>query len=452
MTSGLTETWNRLRVEDPWSARAWVALVVTVAFTVVERFLFVFHFSPPSRAVSSDMAGYVDRAWRLASGAQLNRFDTFFPPGTHLLMTPAMWIAGDKDRGLILNQYLWWFLAVGTALVVAELAWQLFHHPVPVVLSLWGLYAHQAFQQYAGFFLSELPFSFFMACTVVAGMVAARQPPSRSRVLWYALTGVLGGVAMVIRPQFVLTAGVMGLPLLMRQFPFVRWREACALVGALVVSPLLAMTLNARAAGEYVGLATNGGFNFYQGHCPVDVVETRTSHGVYIWGSPARLQRLQREGRLETRTVIQGHMAWENDYFIREGLECIRRDGWGHLDRVVGNVADFFHTTSPWPGSASHVGPLLLMVNQIYCFALLCSVIAALFVVRRRKPERLLLMLLCTALPVALIFYGDSRFRIPYDMFGVVLTSGLLALRFGFRRDDVGAASEQGDQSALPTS
>jgi len=430
--------WRMVQRREPLRARAFAALPWMMLAMLVERGLYVLLVQPPVANVYSDMAGYVERAWRLASpGVHLNRFDAFFPPGTHVLMTPLFMLTGDREAGMAANQMLWWLMAVGTLWAVGAIAFLLFGHPVPALLAMMLCWAYLPFSGFAAFFMSENPCAFFLSTTVLTGLLAQRIDEGKRplRVLAYLGCGLLGGVAVAIRPQMVITVGMLCLFLAAWSLPRLRLLEMSALLAALLLAPLGGVALNRHAAKAPIGLATNGGFNFYQGHCEVSVVETRADGGVYVWASPARLQRLHREGRAKTTTVIQGHMAWEDAYFFGLGMECIRSDGITHVERLLTNLEDFLWGVQPWPVYNLQPVWLVMSLSFIYPFALLACVALALRFKRHQRAEQLLLGLLLTALPVALLFYGDSRFRITYDIFGILLFSGLVASHYGMRQD-----------------
>jgi hypothetical protein len=438
--SGLCAAWQRFCKRPREEVLGWVAFALMALAAGVHRYIFVFHVHPPKRFVWSDMQGYVDRAWRLAdSQGHLNRFDSFYPPGTHVLMAPLMRLAGTKERGLEYNQWLWWFFAVGTLWAVGAIALRLFRHPAPAALAVGLLIWHWPLAAFSGYYMSENPFAFFMAVSLWLGLVGSDMTLQRRgrRVFAFACAGLVAGVGAAVRPQFFFGAVLLGLPLLHRRFPFVRMREALAL-GVMFSLPCLgAMELNSRAAGVRMGMSGNAGFNFFQGHCDVVHVETHSSDnsGWYAFAAPVRIQRVNREGKPEKRTVIKGHMAWENDYFFREGFRCIREDGWKHLERIYTNVEDLFSPADPWPPNTGPQGRVTSWMNHLYSHGLLFVVPLSLVLAWRRRPERWILMQLATLLPVGFMFYGDSRYRVPYDIFGYLLVAGIVAALMGWRRD-----------------
>src|SRR5437867_3245912 len=84
------------------------------------RIVFGLWLHPPLDFVFSDAQGYVTRATRLATGATLNRFDTFFPPGTHILLALPLRIFGTGRTGLWAASVLWVLLSCA----VPVLAWR----------------------------------------------------------------------------------------------------------------------------------------------------------------------------------------------------------------------------------------------------------------------------------------------------------------------------------------
>lgn len=422
---------------DAGAARGWRVLAALLPLVALERAVFIFWIHPPSHHVHSDMEGYVSRAWRLADAStRVGPADTFFAPGTHVLMAPLMRLAGSVQDGMRANQWLWWVLSVGTLWAVALLTLRLFRHPAAAVVMLVATLVYLPFSTYAGYFLSENPFSFFLVTALLAGHVASgsRQWGWRNAAMW-GVTGLLSGVAMTLRPQFALSLVVLALPLLRRTAPFVHWRAALALGGMAAIPLLGAVALNSAASGRLTGMSSNGGFNFYQGHCDVHTVETRTAGGVYVWASPATVQFHNLFGLPASTTVIEGHDAWDNAFFFDKGLQCVWQDGWRHIGRLLLNEANLFFVV-PWPQSESEAAVTVAVFNHGYSIMLLLMVLPMSWRrFRHRTADRWLRAQLMAVLPLGLLFYGDSRFRIPYDLLGLLLWVGLVAAHYGFRRD-----------------
>src|SRR3954451_10327786 len=95
-----------------WDRIAWSAVAVGAAL----RLVWVLVVHDPADYVFSDMQGYVSRAIRLAAGADLVRFDAFYPPGTHLLLAAPLDVFGTGRGGLRAAAVLWWALSAVTPL------------------------------------------------------------------------------------------------------------------------------------------------------------------------------------------------------------------------------------------------------------------------------------------------------------------------------------------------
>lgn len=428
------------------------AFLLTLIAGAIHRAWFIFYANQPKNFVWSDMQGYVERAARLADPrVHLNPYDAFYPPGAHVLMAPFFYFAKDRKAALVTCQSFWFVLAVFTLVAVGLLANRLFRRPIAAFVAVTLVWSHWAFSVYTGFFSSETPFAFFMCISLYVALWARDMRVDRhwARSGAYALAGLLAGVAAAIRPQYLFQAVIIGLPLigwrslsghikaLVRKgverpkVPVLRWREAIAL-GVMFALPCLgAMRLNSHAMGRPAGMGGNAGLNFYQGHC--DVVHVHMEGMGFA--APVRIQRMVNEGRDAEKIVKHKRRGWDSEYFFDLGFKCIRQDGWLHLKRIGTNVLDLFATTEPWPPNQGRFRTVTTWSNTIYCYALLVIVPISMWLARKRWAERWLIVQLACVLPVGLIFYGDPRYRVPYDVFGMLLVTGIILAAAKLRRD-----------------
>ena len=408
-----------MEAERRWTRIAWgvIALgaVIRLVYGVIEH--------PPADYVFSDMKGYVDRAVRVASGAPLQRYDAFYPPGTHILLAAPLKVFGTGDSGLRAGAVLWWVLSSLTPLF----AWRMARHLISpkaaavtaVLVSLYPL-----FILYGGFFSSETP-----ALALLVGALwltyRARDQVGRAALITAGAAGLLGGAAVVNRPQFLLNLAVAAAPLLWAWRA--RWRPALAMVlaGVVVLAPVLAYTSS--ATGKLTGVSENAGLNFFQSHCDVRLVRAGTPRlGTYEFGSPVPFQ--QNTGR---DYAFPKHQIWEQGFFYRQGLDCIRDDGLGHVSLLLQNVVDATATTVPFPlADPPGPKPWAKAANLAYCILLPILLVVALLLFARGDPtdargrKELLLQLACI-LPVLLIYDAEPRFRVLYDVFGLALLASL---------------------------
>ena len=399
--------------DDRWWNR--FASISIAAGVIVRIVAVVLH--PPLNYDYSDIQGYVTRAMRLADGVHLNRFDTFFPPGTHIILALPLKIFGTGRGGLWAGSVLWTLLSCA----VPWLAWRfsvrvMTRRAAAITTALCAVWP--LFIAYGIFFMSEIPSLVLLLSTLILAFRVA-ETTGRAKMLYALAAGLSAGAALAVRPQLVLNVIVAAVVVILAK----RWLRATvvAAVGvAIALVPVLA--LNAHAAGRFVGISENGGLNFFQGHCPVRGVRTvKAGVGVLEFGSPVVAQ--QNRGIM---FVIIGHIAWEQGYFFHLGMNCIRKDGIGHVTVLARNVADLGITSVPWPPSNERVLRWFVKpANLAYSWALPSIIVFGVALSRQRKDRAnrawLLVAHLVCVLPTAIIFYGDPRFRVPYDVFGLGL-------------------------------
>src|SRR5918994_6525159 len=296
-----------------------IALASVLAGVIV-RIIWGLVIHPPLDHLYSDMGAYVARAQRLATGADLQRFDAFFPPGTHMLLAAPMTLFGTARAGLWAGAVLWCVLSAA----IPFFAWRftrLLLTPAAAALTalfcaLWPLYI-----TYGGYFTSETPSLALLLASLWAGYRAVRL--SGWQAGWLGLTaGLLGGVAVANRPQLILNLAVLVVPLLFRLR-----RQTLALTGIVAgTAVILTGTVlhNSAAAGKPTGLSENAGLNFWMGQCDVHDVETvdPARNLTFQFGNPVWTQ-LGRGGSY----YFEGHLVWDQGFFYVMGLQCIERDG-----------------------------------------------------------------------------------------------------------------------------
>jgi len=416
--------------------------LVSILTGVIVRIVWGLVIHPPVDFIYSDIAGYVDRARRLATGAGLQRSDAFWPPGTHVLLAAPMTFFETERAGLWAGAVLWCALSAAIPFFAWRLA-RLLLTPAAAALtavfcSFWPLYI-----TYGAYFTSETPSLAFLLASLWVGYGAVRL--SGWRAGWAGLTaGLLGGVAVANRPQLILNLAVLAMPLL-----FSLRRQALVLGGIVAgTAVILAGTVwyNSAAAGKLTGLSENAGLNFWMGHC--DVHDVRTVDPVrnitFGFGNPVPAQ-LGRGGTY----YFEGIVVWNQGFFYEMGLRCIKRDGMGHVSILARNILNMTATTIPWPQVNDENGQrgLVRVSNLAYSLLLPLVVLDSVFVLVRRRAsgrpsgEAVMLLQLACVLVVAIFFFGDPRVRSSYDVFGLALLAARIADRFGL--DEPSAISHQ---------
>src|SRR5215211_7609298 len=394
----------REMMENRWDRIA----LVSILTGVIVRIVWGLVLHPPFDYLYSDMGGYVERAQRLAAGAGLQRFDAFFPPGTHMLLAAPMTLFGTERAGLWAGAVLWCALSSAIPFFAWRLA-RLLLSPAAAALTtllcaFWPLYI-----TYGGYFTSETPSLAFLLASLWAGYGAGRL--SGRTAGWLGLAaGLLGGVAIVNRPQLILNLAVLAVPMLFRLR-----RQALAFAGIVVGSAAIlagAVWYNSAAAGKPTGLSENAGLNFWIGQCDVhDVTTVDPARNIsYSFGNPVWAQ-LERGGTY----YFEGYMVWDQGFFYEMGLRCIEKDGLGHVRILARNVLNMSATTVPWPQVTEDGQRAVVRVSNLG-YSLLVPL-------------------------VAIFFFGDPRVRSTYDVFGLALLAARIADRFGL--DELSAISPQ---------
>lgn len=417
-------SWLAASNEVRWDRIALAAIVAGAAI----RVLWVLDLHPPFDYVYSDMGGYVDRARHLADGVGLTRADALYPPGTHILMALPMVVVGSGKAGLWGAAALWCLFSSLTPLVAWRLAGILLT-PAAAALTalltaLWPLHI-----TYAGYFLSETPALFLIVSALWLAYEAQRRS-GRHALLLAATAGLLGGAAMANRPQLAFNMLVVALPLVLAWRA--HWRTLGVFSGGAAVIITAVVLHNSAAAGKPTFISENGGLTFFLGHCDVHTVTTTDpAQGVtFTFAAPPAVQR--GGGR---NYEFSGVLVWDQEFFYRLGLQCIRENGPAHLRIVARSIFDMTVTSVPWPQSNEPVlRQVISTTNVLYSAALWPIVIAAILLIHRRRRglrcgEAIMLAHLAMLLPLAVLIFGDPRFRTPYDVFGLALLAAAIADR-----------------------
>jgi Dolichyl-phosphate-mannose-protein mannosyltransferase len=403
-----------------------LAIIALIAGLIV-RALLVFVMHPPHAYLYSDMGGYVSRAMQVVfGGGQGSRVLALYPPGTHLLLAVPFTLFGGSQSGLRWADAMW----LGFSVLGLVFAWRLVRLLLgPRVGALTAILCafYPLFILYSGFFTSETPSIALLCGALWLGYLAGRSRTAVALAL-SAGGGLLGGMLVAVRPQFLLNVGLVLVPLV-RDFR-AKWRAALGFGLGVTVVLAAIVALNSSNTGHLTGVSENGGVQFYQAHCNVHEVFTGPPSGPNLdFANPVAFS-LQR-GR---DAYFPHHLAWDQGFFYREGLKCIGSDPLGQVLIAGREVADLTATSIPWPLSSeitlSRVGDI---ANILYCAALLVVIVLVPLILRRQTVDErtrsgifVLLLQLAMVVPVAVVFGSEPRYRIPYDVFGLALAAWLL--------------------------
>lgn len=431
----------------PGEGRWTTIAVAAIVGGAVLRLVWGLAIHPPYEHLTSDMLGYVERASRLAGGTELTRADAFYPPGTHMLLAIPYKLFGDDPGGMRAAALLWGALSSLTPLFAWRLAREILG-PAAGAITAVLVSAYPLFWLYTGFFLSEGPaLTLLLGCLWLASR--ARRLEGRAAVISAAAAGLLGGAAVANRTNLVLNLVVVALPMLLAARKRHRLR-LIAFAGAAAAVLAGVVALNSSAAGQLTGVSENGGLNFFQSHCDARLVTvgSQTGEGSFSFGSPVPFQRS--EG---TNYAFPNRNPWDEGFFYRQGVNCIRADGIGHIGRLARNLLDATATTTPFPvGDTPFAKTTAEISNVGYSVLWPLIVLGGILLVgfgdaRRRAGVRQSLWHMACLLPVVLVYDSEPRFRTLYDVFGLMIVAAI-AVEVGdrvSRRRSTLAAAHPGD-------
>lgn len=420
-----------------WLARhAGLVVVTLLAFAV--RVVWNLSVHPLLDYRRSDMGAYLGRANAMIEKPWTpDPHFTIFPYGTHFLVYAVKRLFG-ADNGVALGLF---FAAMGALAVGYCFALARRLSPLSRVRWLAGivLVFYYPWISFSGYVLSETPFALALSASALYALRLADR--GRARDAW--LLGVTFALGAVIRPQILLSAALFGLHYLVRRRA---WRGSSRWHAARVAAPI-ALILAASSVrlywhtstswrGGQMGLvSTNGPLNYALGRCHSVVI---TSDGNGYFSSPSLGALAAYETRalfpldpVLGRTTRFPGQIWEPLPAYALARRCVETSGYLVQARfALTHVVLLWAYNLPWPDQAQAPRFRQAMnVSEILHAALILplAVAAVGLSFRRRRARRFLLALHPLAmLLTAMIYFGDARFRVPYDGILVVLAADLL--------------------------
>jgi hypothetical protein len=444
-----------------WAARHRDLLIVTLAALAV-RLVWNLSVHRPMDFVFSDMGGYLERArTSIDFPDQPRGYFALFPWGTHWLLSLLQRAFGRDDKagmgaayaviGAIgvgyafalcrrLTRSRWTSRAVGAALVV--------YYPWIAL---------------GGYLLSEPPFTLFLCATAFHGLAYADRGRARSAVLF----GVTMAAAAIFRPQILASLPLYGVAVLWRRRSFRRVRPAVILPAVILPLALVTAVSAVRVrfhTGRYGFIAGNGPLNLAFGRCHATSIhavapDRRSDYsppslgGLAAWGAHHPGSFFQLDPAMGTSLTVNGHV-WEAEPFEALARECVRATGLARQVRYsLAHVALLWFFDPLWPdGGQPRFGPYMAASQVAHDVLVLPAALWAMArALRRRRARALLLSLhVLSLVAVAVVYFGDTRLRAPYDGILITLAAISYAGMIGAVRRRRAAAA-RGAAPAVPT-
>ncbi len=418
------------RVLDWLYRNRWPLAIVLGAFLVRLHWNLLVH--PLGDYISSDMRGYVSRAEQMIDnfGAR-NEYHAFFPYGTHFLLAAIKAVFGKENYAAIGTVYA----LLGTVIVlygyriaalVSKRRW------VPPLLG-WFLVFYYPLISLGGYTLSEVPFGAFL---LIASFHLIRLVQrGESRDAW--LAGAASAVAMVIRPQILLSIVMFGLIwLVTRKGELAKVKLRHLVYAGVPLAVLMAFSsarLYYHTEGRTGLISENGRFNQLFGRChnkKASATPKEPHRGRIRFGPPPLIQ-LEKRAKTAPDSWIQldpaigaeiNYVGYISDEQALNELmqKCIQKTGWfGQLKYAAVNIALLAAYNTPWPDSGRDLwrGPAIRWQTFHTQFLTLPAVLGLVTLLRRKTLARhgMLAMHLVAVIVTAAIYFGDTRLRAPYD-------------------------------------
>ena len=416
---------GRWLVEQRWGVAAFVAaLVVRLHWNLV--------IHPPGEFIYSDMNGYLQRAATIfAEGWAPREYNAFYPYGTHVFLYVLQVVFGREAYTAMATVYA--LLGAGVVWLSYAVACRVSRHRwVPPVLAL-VLVFYYPLISLGGFFLSEIPFSF---CVVAATLFLLRVVEHGRRFDAVAM-GIMVALGFTLRPQIMLSVAFIGVfwLLVRRHVPRLRLVHlVLAMVPVLGIMAFSAWRMH-HHTGRHGLISENGTFNQVFGRCHNNKIvalpdrpgRSRTSFGPPPFIQLANRERVAPNGWPGLRPAIELEIEYEGyigDKEIHRQLiaRCIEATGWrGQVEYAIVHVALLARYNIMWPDSGrAHWRDLSYRWGQWNERLFIVPALLALFAVfRPRSHVRLGLVGLhvWSVIVLAILYFGDVRFRAPYDPF-----------------------------------
>ncbi len=456
----------------PWLARNRGILVVTLLALAV-RLVWNLVIHPPLDFAYSDMGGYLERANVMLTQPWVPRAHfTLFPYGTHVFIYVIKLVFGRDNRTAIGVAFaLLGTIAVAYSYATAERfsARRWVHRVAGAVLIV-----YYPWISLGGYTLSETPFTAAVAASAFYGLRLADE--GRPRDAW--LLGLTYALGVTARPQILASAVLFFALFVLRRrvfhsFTAGLWvRVAVPLALVLAVSSARMYWHTAKdGKGGIIGLvSTNGPLNFAFGRCHAAGIESVAKDGRGFFGPPpfGALRSYAKDHpdalfkldpAMGDPLRFQGHM-WDAKPIYELSKQCVEKTGYLRQARyAITHVVLLWGYNFIWPdqGQKPHFRVPMLVWCVAHAVLLMPPMAVAIFLAFRERRARSMLLALhvWAVILVAMLYFGDTRYRAPYDGVILILALETYADAFGWlsarrARTRLAKASKTPDTSGTP--
>jgi hypothetical protein len=315
-----------------------------------------------------------------------------------------------------------------------------------------------------GYALSEPPFTLFLCATAFHGLAYADR--GRARDAW--LFGGALAAGAIFRPQILASVPLYALHLWIRRSAWRRLRLG-TLIPAVATPLLVVFAVSALRVhfhtGRYGLISGNGPLNYAFGRCHATSItavapDRRSSYSPPSLGGlaahearhPGTFFRL--DAALDRNITVAGHI-WEAPPFDALAADCVRRTGLlRQVQHAIVHVDLLWFHNPMWPDAGQpRFAPLMVASQNLHEVLVLPGAAAGVVLAFRRRRARLMLLALhvLAMIGVAVIYFGDTRLRAPYDGILITMAAAAYATALGEIRKRTRRSRAGGSPQGAPT-
>jgi len=254
---------------------------------------------------------------------------------------------------------------------------------------------------------SECFYIFIMAAALLTTLAFLKRGEKRLGIL----SGVLIGMAVLTRPEFALYPVLLMCYLFfISKFSAATFIKRYWIFYLFIMLTIMPWTIrNYVATGHFIPLSTKGGVEFWNGN------------NVFAYGGWGRIENLS----FETRNRLNNLSEYERSRtLLRMGIDELKSNP-KRIPKLF--VRKALVHWAPFEKGFD-------MFNAFYAGVLLFSFMGMLFFRKHLMVENILLICFLTTTLVAIIIYGDPRYRHPYESFLIIFAALAIKGIFDFTR------------------
>ena len=391
------------------TARFYLGLAGIFLFSFIINIYQALIVGNPHQHFYSDMQGYMQRAWKFASGVELDPFDSFFPSGLSYFYWGVFKVF-DYRTGLdniILIQTILSTLSVILVVLTAKLLYKSLI-PAFIVGILTALFL--PFILLNSFFVSEIPFIFL---SLLSQYIFLKLLNKKKTSVWYLPLGLLLGFLCLIRGQGLCYLATAVLILLFKNI-----KNAILLIAPACLILLTQSYINHNISkGEHSSISANSSYNLYLGQsrrAAIGCLDPKTEYYYVFHQNNSYFDRRLFPIKNVYKSIL------DSTSFRKLTLELWLENPYRQVIRSLRSVVELFSINPTWP-NRDIVNMRSFESNFRLGFYLLILLPALFFAFTSIQSNILRVEIISLLLPtiflaaMAFLSMGQPRYFIPFQ-------------------------------------